>query len=136
MYCECGLATYLESLLIDQMKSQPLALAVDGSNNPGLQNMNPVTVRIFYIENCKLSTKFLDMYLTSGVNARTSDSIFHAMDHALTSHNILWHQCIGLSMDSASVNMGKHNSIKPRFICLEISIYVMGCLFHIVHNTG
>ena len=71
-----ALRLYLESLLIDQMKSQPFALAVDGSNDPGLQKMNPVTVRILYIEKGVTSTKFLDMCLTSGVNAGTADSIF------------------------------------------------------------
>jgi len=70
------------------------------------------------------------------MNSSTAESIFTAMDDALFSRDILWHQCIGLSMDNASVNMGKHNSIKSRVTHLEKSIYVMGCPCHIIHNVG
>jgi len=58
-----ALRPYLESVLIDQMKSQPFALAIDGSNDSGLQKMNPLTVRIFDNESGVVCTKFLDIVL-------------------------------------------------------------------------
>ena len=97
-----ALRPYFESLLIDQMKSQSFALSVNGSNDTRLKKLNHLTVRIFYIENGMVSMKFLDMCLTSGIYASTAEPIFHAMDNAFTSRNILWHQCIGLSMDNVS----------------------------------
>lgn len=42
-----ALRPHLEGVLIAQMKSQPFALAIDGSNDNGLQKMNPITVKIF-----------------------------------------------------------------------------------------
>ena len=59
-----ALRPHLESILVAQMKSQPFALAIDGSNDNGLQKMNPLTVRIFDHENGVVHTKFLDMCLT------------------------------------------------------------------------
>ena len=109
-----ALRPFLESVLIAQMKSQPFALAVDGSNDTGLQKMNPLTVRIFDYDDGVVSTKFLDMCLTSGMNAGTAEGIFNAVDTALHSRDIEWNHCIGLGMDNTSVNMGKHNSIKSR----------------------
>ena len=79
-----ALQPFLESVLVAQMKSQPFALAIDGSNDNGLQKMNPLTVRIFDNENGVVCTKFLDMCLTSGMNAATAEGIYNAMDNALS----------------------------------------------------
>ena len=43
------------------MKEEPFSLAIDGSNDNGLQKMNPMTVRIFDVSHGRISTKFLDM---------------------------------------------------------------------------
>ena len=48
------------------MQSSPYALAIDGSNDNGLEKMNPLTVRIFDLEDKKVNTNLLDMCLTSG----------------------------------------------------------------------
>lgn len=44
-----ALAKSLQQSLIEQMKSEPFSLATDGSNDSGLQKMNPLTVRYFDI---------------------------------------------------------------------------------------
>ena len=46
------------------MKKYPYALATDGSNDNGLKNMNPLTVRKFDINAGKVKTSFLDMCMT------------------------------------------------------------------------
>ena len=48
------------------MKSSPFALAIDGSNDNGMEKMNPLTVRIFDLQNKRVVTNLLDMCLTSG----------------------------------------------------------------------
>ena len=95
-----------------QMKEEPFSLAIDGSNDNGMQKMNPVTVRLFDATSGHVSTRFLDMCLTSGTGSGTAAKIFEAMDQALTSRGIPWTKCIGISVDNTSVNMGKHNSIR------------------------
>ena len=131
-----ALRPHFETLLVSHMKKNPFSLAVDGSNDTGLQKMNPLTIRIFDHENGVVCTRFLDMCLTSGNDAGTAEKIFQAMEQAITSRNIPWNNCIGLSVDNTSVNMGKHNSIKSRALQRNGSIYIMGCPCHIIHNVG
>ena len=48
------------------MQIQPYSIAVDGSNDSGLEKMNPMTVRLYDVNNGKVVTQFLDMCLTKG----------------------------------------------------------------------
>lgn len=131
-----ALRPHFEHILVAHMKEHPYALAIDGSNDSGVQKMNPLTVRVFDLEQGLVCTRFLDMCLTSGSDAGTAEKIFECMEDALVSRNIPWENCIGLSVDNTSVNTGKHNSIKSRALQRNGSMYVMGCPCHIIHNTG
>ena len=71
-----ALRPYFESIFVAHMKEYPFALAVDGSNDIGLQKMNPLTVRIFDLESGLVCTKFLDMCLISGTDAGRAEKIF------------------------------------------------------------
>ena len=42
-----ALRDHFHSRLIEVIKTRPYSLAVDGSNDTGLQKMNPLTVRVF-----------------------------------------------------------------------------------------
>ena len=55
--------------LVIALKRQPfaiaIAIAIDGSNDNGLEKMNPLTVRL-YDGQSKITTQLLDMCLTKG----------------------------------------------------------------------
>ena len=53
-----ALAKELQATLIDIMKNNPFSLATDGSNDSGLQKMNPLTVRIFDTNRGCITTRF------------------------------------------------------------------------------
>ena len=131
-----ALRPHFEESLVSYMRGNPFSLAIDGSNDNGLKKMNPVTVRIFDPDQGHVSTRFLDMCLTSGTGSATAASIFEAMDGALQSREIPWGNCVGISVDNTSVNMGKHNSILTRATQKNKSIYMMGCPCHILHNIA
>ena len=57
------------------------------------------------------------------------------MQDAFNKHKI-WMNCVGLSVDNTSVNIGKRHSIKTLVLAENPAIYVMGCLCHIVHNIA
>ena len=58
-----SLAPYFRSSVIATLKKQPFAIANDGSNDNGLEKMNPLTVRM-YDGQSKITTQLLDMCLT------------------------------------------------------------------------
>ena len=71
--------------------------------------MNPLTVRIFDDCRKRVNTRFLDMCMTSGINAATAPVIFEKMNAILNFHDISWENCIALSVDNTSVNIVRHN---------------------------
>ena len=58
------------------------------------------------------------------------------MNRALKSNDIPWSNCVGVSVDNTSVNLGKKNSIMTRAVQQNPCTYFMGCPCHIVHNVS
>jgi hypothetical protein len=44
--------------------------------------------------------------------------------------------CVAFSVDNASVNMGKINSIKSRVLVKNPDLYFVGCSSHMAHNAA
>lgn len=128
-----AIAPDLIKSLVADMKVNVFALSVDGSNDQDQQKMNPVTVRIFDINQHKVVCKFLDMCLSK---ESTADGIFSCIESALNKHSIPWTNCLGFGVDNTSVNVGKHNSIKTRALGKNTHIYFMGCPCHMAHNAA
>ena len=61
-----ALAPHFKLVLVEKMKTAPFAIAIDGSNDTGLQKMNPLTVRFFDESSGMVTTQLLDMCLTTG----------------------------------------------------------------------
>ena len=80
-----AIAPDVQSILIEQMKTSCYSIATDGSNDQGLQKMNPVTERLFDINQHKVVTKFYDMYPST---SSTAVGIFTAINTAMMKNNI------------------------------------------------
>ena len=119
--------------LVDYMKAEPFALATDGSNDSGLQKMNPLTVRIFDMCRGQVTTQLLDMCLTT---SGTVESIYTKISDTLSQFEIDWKMCVAFSVDNTSVNLGRSNSIKTRALQQNPSTYFIGCPCHMIHNTA
>lgn len=72
----------------------------------------------------------------TGTNCGTAESIFTKMDEVFLTNGIPWSNCVGVGVDSTSVNLGKSNSIKTRVLQKNPQAYFMGCPCHIVHNMA
>lgn len=130
-----AVAPEFASELVSYMQSALFTLSVDGSNDTGLEKMNPLTVRIFDINRGKVDTQFFDMCTTAGLQAATADAIFGKMNEALLTRSIFWNNCVGVGVDNTSVNIGCHNSIMTQVHEVNPSVYFMGRPCHIAHNT-
>ena len=118
------------------MQNSPFSLLVDGSNDTGLEKLNPLTVKIFDATNRQVCTGLLDMCTTSGPNCGTALAIFNKINSVLEQYNIPWERCVSFGVDNTSVNLGKHHSIMTLVHGKNSECYFMGCPCHLVHNIA
>ena len=118
------------------MKREPFSLAVDGSNDSGIEKLNPLTVRIYDANRRQVVTCLLDMCTTSGRDCGTAQSIFTKIDSVLDKHEVKWNHCVAFGVDNTSVNLGIRNSIMTRVQAKHPSCYFMGCPCHLIHNIA
>jgi len=118
------------------MKGNPFSLLVDGSNDTGVEKLNPLTVKIFDINRRQVVTHLLDMCTTTGRECGTSLAIFSKIDSVLERFDIPWNHCVGFGVDNTSVNLGLRNSIMTHVKEKNAACYFMGCPCHLVHNIA
>ena len=128
-----ALAPHFQKNIVETMKSKPFSVSTDGSNDTGIQKMNPVCVRMFDEIQGKVLPHVLDMGLT---DSGTAESVFNKLDGVLSKHDIQWNNCTGLGVDNTNSNVGRHNSLKTRVLGKNGSVYISGCPCHIIHNTA
>ena len=59
-----------------QIPSALSSVGADGSNDAGIEKMNPICVKIFDVNRLKtVKTHFVDMCLTSGTDGSTAEGI-------------------------------------------------------------
>ena len=61
---------------VNIIKCSPFSLLTDGSNDSGLEKMNPLTVKICDVNSGRVESRFLDMYATKETDSATAASIF------------------------------------------------------------
>ena len=91
------------------MKNNPFSLMIDGSNDTGLEKINPITIQIFDI-NC-IKVCFIDMCPSA-----TAEATFNSMDSRLATLLGMenpWINCTAVGVDNIiSANIDVHNSLK------------------------
>jgi len=97
------------------MKNGPYSLSTDGSNDTGVEKLNPLTVRIFDVNRRQVTTQLLDMCPTSGRECGTASAIFQKIDSVLNRFNIPWENCVGFGVDNTSVNIGRLTPLEHKF---------------------
>ena len=66
--------------VVQHCLQHPFSLGIDGSGDTDVENMNPMTVRIFDINRSKtVTTQFYDMCVTSGLHASKAEQLFEVV---------------------------------------------------------
>ena len=118
-----ALAPQLRDELVAAMKQEPYSLSVDASNDAGISKMNPLTVRIYDVNQKVVSQKFLDLCLTTGVDASKPKEVFETINSTLERYEIPWNHCTAFGVDNTNSNIGTKNSIKSRVTEVNPSIF-------------
>ena len=122
--------------LLENMKCHPFSLSVDGSNDTGIDKMNPLTIRIFDVNSGRVVTQFLDMCTSV---SSTSEALYAVIDGRLSELLVSanpWDMCTSVGVDNTSVNIGIRNSLKTRILRRNGVIFFNGCPCHIIHNAA
>ena len=128
-------------VLVCPKKTLDTSLGTDGSNDKGLEKMNPTIIKIFEVKWSKcILTHFFNMCLTSGNECGTVKTLFTAIENKFDDSSLPWSNCVGLSIDSTNTVIGKHNAIASntlkknldfhRWLSLFLSLYCsQSCLW-------
>ena len=68
-----AVAPFFQQNLVEHIKKNPFSIAIDGSSDNYIEKVNPLTVRIFYIDCGNVRTQFLDICMSS---SSTAEGIF------------------------------------------------------------
>ena len=98
----------------------------------GVEKVNPLTVRNFNDTTQDVTTRFLDMCMMTGRGCGTAVSVFTKINTVLCNFQISWSNCVGV--DSASVNLGRRNSIMTRVKQKVEYWYFMEYPYYLVHK--
>ena len=131
-----AIAPALKKDLLENMKAHPFSISIDGSNDTGLEKMNPMTIRIYDEKNGKIVTQFLDMCTTT---SSTAEAIYSVMDTRLSelfSSTNPWAMCTSVGVDNTSVNIGIRNSLKAWILQQNGAIYFNSWPCHVFHNAA
>ena len=124
-----AIAEDLKENLVTKRRVAPFSIAIDSSNDTGLEKMKIfMTVKLFEINSHKIQRKFLDMCTT---NSGTADEICKKMSDVSKESDLTWSQCLGLSVDNTTVNLGTRNGLKAKILQENENSYVVGCRCHI-----
>ena len=85
-------------------------------------------VRVYDDKLKGVCSRFWKMCLVSD---STANGIFQKVTEVFESDGVPWSNIIGLSLDNASVNMGRHNGLFRKFEADNSSFYTFGCPCHI-----
>ena len=88
-------------------------------------------MRVFDNDMCIVAVRILEMCLCS---SGTAAAYFEKVGSVFNNKSIPWHNCISFSVDNASVNVGRRNSIKTRLEEKNTIVYTRDCPCHFIHN--
>ena len=123
-----ALAPTLNKKVIEACKSAPFSILCDGGNDQDARKFFAIMVRFWDENACSAITQFLAMPIC---NRATAEALFDAISEELGSRDIPWSNVIGYASDTASVMVGKNNSVLSRIKEKNPHVFSLGCTCHL-----
>ena len=115
-----ALAPAANEPVVSFLTKQPFTVLCDGGNDNFEKKYFGVMVRFWDEQLRKVVTRFLDAPVC---NIATGETLFIALADTLKTRQIPWKNLIGFASDSASVMVGKRNSVLSRVISKQPNVF-------------
>lgn len=126
------LGPYSKKIILENLsKHHPFSLSTDASNKGHIKTF-PMMLRYFDKQE-GTKTKLLKFYSS---NSEKSHDIAQCLVRSLEEANLSVKDVTAYGADNASVNFGKKQSVFVELQKLNEDIIPVGCVCHIIHNTG
>ena len=123
-----ALAPAANEPVVEALRKQYFTVLCDGGNDNFEKKYFGVMVKYWDNNLDKVVTRFLDAPVC---NIATGESLFNALAGALETRQVPWENLIGFASDSASVMVGKRNSVLSRVLLKQPRVFSMGCVCHL-----
>ena len=123
-----AIAPHLNSHVEAACKTSPFSILCDGGNDQDVRKFFAIMVRYWNECERQVVIRFLAMPVC---NIATGESMFDAIMQELESRGIPWDNLIGFASDTASVMVGKHNSVISRILNKQKNVFSLGCICHL-----
>ena len=114
--------------VVQVCQTSPFTILCDGGNDQFGKKYFAIMVRVWDDSKRQAVTRFLAMPVC---NVSTAEALFNAVEYELESHDIAWNNVIGYASDTASVMVGRRNSVLSRIKEKQPSIFSLGCVCHL-----
>lgn len=125
-----ALAPKLNEAVFAACRSSPFTIMCDGGNDDMDRKYFGLMVRYWDDAFEQAVTRFLAMPIC---NIATGETLFNAIDAELRTHDIPWGNVVGFCSDSASVMVGKRNSVLSRVKEVSPNVFSLGCVCHLAN---
>ena len=111
--------------VVQTCRTSPLIILCDGGNDQSHQKYFGIMVTYWDNKLKQAVTRFLSMLIC---NIATAELLFLAIEKEFELHGIPWNNLTGYASDSASVMVGKYNSVLSRLHNKQSKLFSLGCV--------
>ena len=122
------LAPSAEEAVVSACQKQLFSILCDGGNDNFGKKYFGILVRLWDENRREVVVRFLDYPVC---NIATGETLFQALEATLQSRSIPLKNVIGFAHDSASVIVGRRNSVLSRVREHQPEVFSLGCVCHL-----
>lgn len=117
-----------ENAVVTACRTQPFTILCDGGNDNFEKKYFGVMVRLWDDSRHQVVVRFLDCPVCNISNGQTP---FEALADVLQKRDIPWKNVVGFASDSASIMVGRRNSVLSRVREQQPNVFSLGCTCHL-----
>lgn len=116
--------------IVEKLKSNPFALATDGSNDKNDTKLYPLVVTYFSESDSKIVNMILSILECTD---NTGEGIFNVINKEFIKKDIPWQNCVAFASDNAKTMSGHIKGVLSHIKNVQPHVIFQGCVCHLIH---